>query len=650
MELTLVLAALVVACIVLTVRVGRFSARCWAAAGLCALIASASWGTRDLSSDAALVAALPARIAENEFVSSSTCRSCHPGEYHSWHSSFHHTMTQPATVESVRGDFDGVVLQKFGYTCRLERRGDEFWIDMTDPLWFEKPTSEPGTTPPRITVRIVMCTGSHHLQTYWVRRPKDKQAFRRPDDGALMQIPWVWMIEEARWVATEDSFLGPPLDRPEDLLPWNTSCNMCHSVGTQPHLQRTKFESRTAELGIACEACHGPGAEHVRANRSPLTRYQKHLAGGDAGDSTIINPARLNKQRSAEVCGQCHSFNKELDMKRWIKTGVAYRAGDELALTKAVFKYTENPTHPRLLEHLKADPQALHGRFWKDGTIRVAGREYNGLIESACHLKGEMTCLSCHSMHDYKTPKDQLTRGRHDDRSCIDCHADVAKNIPAHTHHGPDSPGSSCVNCHMPHTTLGLLVAMRSHRIDSPSAANTAKTGRPNACNICHLDRTLEWTANTLTDWYGHQPVKLTNRQRKVAASIVWLIKGDAAQRAIGAWAMGWEPAQQASGRTWQGALLSQSLTDPYSVIRQIAYKSLKSLPGYDGFQFDFIAPKPRRIKKVEESLARWRGNGGRAPDRHGSHLLLDDKGKIDVKRFNRLMSFRDNTPLRIIE
>ena len=49
-------------------------------------------------------------------------------------------------------------------------------------------------------------------------------------------------------------------------------------------------------------------------------------------------------------------------------------------------------------------------------------------------------------------------------------------------------------------------------------------------------------------------------------------------------------------------------------------------------------------------SLARWQNNGGRSPDRHGPHLLMDAKGTIDLERFNRLLKYRDNTPLRIIE
>ena len=51
----------------------------------------------------------------------------------------------------------------------------------------------------------------------------------------------------------------------------------------------------------------------------------------------------------------------------------------------------------------------------------------------------------------------------------------------------------------MPFTTYGLLKTIRSHQISNPSVQATLETGRPNACNLCHLDKTLEWTANALT-------------------------------------------------------------------------------------------------------------------------------------------------------
>ena len=97
---------------------------------------------------------------------------------------------------------------------------------------------------------------------------------------------------------------------------------------------------------------------------------------------TIANPAKLEPRRSVETCAQCHSFGKWRDQEELARSGVPFRPGDELDEHKSVFRYTEDPEDPLLLEMLETQPLALEGRFWRDGTIRVAGREYNGLLES----------------------------------------------------------------------------------------------------------------------------------------------------------------------------------------------------------------------------------------------------------------------------
>jgi hypothetical protein len=55
----------------------------------------------------------------------------------------------------------------------------------------------------------------------------------------------------------------------------------------------------------------------------------------------------------------------------------------------------------------------------------------------------------------------------------------------------------------MPHTSYALFKAIRSHRITSPSARRSRDQKVPNACNLCHIDRGLGWTAHFLSTWYG---------------------------------------------------------------------------------------------------------------------------------------------------
>ncbi|MGH9420003.1 MAG: hypothetical protein ACRD3J_08525, partial [Thermoanaerobaculia bacterium] len=41
----------------------------------------------------------PVQTPEDGYVSSNTCRACHPSQYETWRGSYHRTMTQVATPE-----------------------------------------------------------------------------------------------------------------------------------------------------------------------------------------------------------------------------------------------------------------------------------------------------------------------------------------------------------------------------------------------------------------------------------------------------------------------------------------------------------------------------------------------------------------------
>jgi hypothetical protein len=645
MEILAVVSILCVAAFVLV----RADVASVAIAVSCAALLLAGGGLLDTGSDEALRAALPGEVREGGYATSDACRACHPGAYQAWHASFHRSMTQAASPATILADWQGV-LEDRGRRVRLERRGDEYWASIPDPLWYADSSAGKSASAPQIDVRVVMTTGSHHLQNYWVRRPRSGAVHRGSyDNGALVQIPFVWVIQDQRWVPVQDSFLTPPSSLPEPPQLWNTSCHLCHAVAPQPGFDGQNFNTQVAEIGVACEACHGPAQAHASGHRSPLRRYARHLFGGDAADESIVNPKRLDPERSSQVCAQCHSFNLVLDRERWKTQGVAYTAGDNLEDYKAVLRYSEEPSDPALLQQLAEEPHALVGRFWGDGTIRVAGREFNGMLESACYQQGELTCLSCHSMHDYQDTADQLTAAGSGDGSCRGCHAKQGERIEAHSHHRPESEGSRCMNCHMPHTSYGLFGAIRSHRIDNPNSTTTANTGRPNACSLCHLDRPAQWAQDHLVAWYGQTAVPLPEEERRVASGGVLALRGDAAQRAITAWHMGWRPAQEASGRGWQAAYLAEMLTDPYAAVRRVAAASLRTLPGFADFQYDYIASPSERDARSAAAQATWQANS----ETHLTQpeaLLLHPDGTLDRSATARLRARRDTTPLRIIE
>lgn len=584
---------------------------------------------------------LPQQTDDDAYVSSSACRSCHPGEYHSWHRTFHRTMTQAASPESVRGDFDNVELSARGRDYRLYRDGDEFWIRMADPEW-EQNMVDQGmrlselVAPPVVDRRVLMTTGSHHYQTYWVAGSRGREMF---------QVPWVYHLEEQQWLPRQDAFIAPP-DSERAIVQWNVSCIACHSTGGRPGLQFAGgppetggvpvLETEIGELGIACEACHGPAQEHVRHHRNPLNRYRQR-----GSDPTIVNPAGLSHRQSSQICGQCHSIFSARDSLHWWQQGSQFRPGDEL--TDHVILHT--------FEDQRADDPAQV--YWNDGTCRVGGREYLAMTASACFLDGELSCLSCHSMHDSR-PDDQLSSAGVHDEACLQCHEQIRNSITRHTHHAPASSGSRCYNCHMPHTSYALFSAVRSHRIDSPRASVTAATGRPNACNQCHISQSLEWTAGHLSAWYGHPQLTSDSADPETSVTLLWLLKGDAIQRTLAAWTLGWDAARDVSGQEWIPPFLTVALEDPYPSVRFVAWKSLRALGLVGDEPFDFQATPQQLAVRGEQIRREWESAH---PTRWTALLTLphfepffDSDGRFDLQAVRKLQSQRDNRPIVLPE
>jgi hypothetical protein len=472
-----------------------------------------------------------------------------------------------------------------------------------------------------------MTTGSHNQQIYW---------YATGNSRVLGQLPAIWLTADRRWIPRGAAVMRPPGgSHVSETGAWNGICVACHTTNGQPQID-TPFgsqpissqtaDTRAAEFGVACEACHGPSADHARANRSPWRRYALYLTSRI--DTTTVQPARLNARLSSQVCGQCHAVWEFADQQseRHANThGLPYRPGDELSATRFIAQPTTNLDTPTMRAFLAEDAGFVRDIFWSDGMVRATGREYNGLIDSPCYKdatddRRRLTCFSCHTMHQPAADRRSLDTWADDqlapaaeNGACVQCHERQATGT--HTRHNAGSAGSACYNCHMPYTTYGLLKTIRSHQISSPSATATLQTGRPNACNLCHLDKTLEWTADRLEAWYGTAKPPLGDDERRIAGSLLALLKGDAGQRAIVAQSMGWPPAQQASGTGWLAPYLALMSKDSYDAVRYIASRSLQTLPPFRRDQLPRAAP----------------------------HLLIDSDGAFNADVVNRLIRARDN-------
>jgi predicted CXXCH cytochrome family protein len=461
-------------------------------------------------------------------------------------------------------------------------------------------------------------------------------------------FPFAWLFEDKRWVPRKDTFIRDPTAS-SPIQIWNLNCIQCHSTAGRPILDRRTglYSSRVGEIGIACESCHGPAEEHVKANLDPRHRYVVHRK--PEGDSTIVNPARLQPKASTQVCGQCHSIKWNVHREDWMQNGFRYRPGDELEKLTPLVRPKKFDSEPRLPESLKHDRNFLDMIFWPDGIIRVTGREYNGLLESACHERGNLTCIGCHSMH-HSDPDDQLAAGMSGNEACFKCHDSLRSRVQQHTHHLVTSSGSQCYNCHMPHDTYGLLKAVRSHYIGSPNVETSLEAGRPNACNLCHLDKTLDWTAKHLTEWYKKEPLHLGENENTISAAVQWLLRGDAAQRTLVAWNLGWQPAREASGELWLVPYLAELLDDPYSAVRYIAYRSLRQIPGFGSLKYDYVGPKADLAAARKQVLEAWEETDKSKLDRKGPEILINAQGEIDRAKVDQLLQQRDNRPVELIE
>jgi predicted CXXCH cytochrome family protein len=538
-------------------------------------------------------------------------------------------MTQALDTNSVQANFDGVQLVSGGERFTLSRTNNEFFVAIEDL----EAGAAPGNIPVKVPMQLV--TGSHHMQVFWLPTGQG---------NAQMGFPFTWLIADRRWVPRHDAFIRDPSAPPSREL-WNLTCIRCHVTAGQPRPNQEQgiFNTRVAELGIACEACHGPAEAHVKWER------QLALAGSakekPAADHKIIQPKNLDHVRGSQVCGTCHSIKWFDSSEGWTQTGFRFRPGDDLEKTTPVVRPRRRAEQPWLDSVLAKTPDLFADFFWSDGMIRVAGREFNGLIESPCFQRGKMSCFSCHSMHQ-SDPDDQLARGMEGNRACLTCHEKINANVAGHTRHRPESTGSLCYNCHMPHTAYALLKAIRSHEIDSPSVASSLTTGRPNACNLCHLDQTLAWTGGYLTQWYGQPAASLSEVQRTTAASLLWLLSGDAGQRALVAWSYGWEPALQASGDFWQTPFLMELLADPYAAVRHVAFRSLRKTPALTGLNYDFVQPE-LTSRELEKLRVTWKAQG---PVRDAHRILLRSDGTLDRDSVARLLQQRNNRSVRLRE
>jgi predicted CXXCH cytochrome family protein len=518
--------------------------------------------------------------ADENYLNSKTCISCHTDHYSSWSKTYHSRMTQEARSETVQGDFErDNTFEYLGIKARMGKASGAYSMTLMHA---------DGRVQSFTIDRTV---GSRRIEQYLTKQ-----------DGQYVRLPLAYDLSNRRWMSLNGSFFYPDGNNYfQHQSQWDGNCVFCHNVKAQPNfdIEARRFDTEVAELGIACGACHGASAEHAEQAASPLTRTLWRLSGD--GPKQIIHPLRLSPDRSMMVCGHCHGQRVPEPISRIkeiLGKGDPYNSGDDLS----------NYYRP-VTRDTKVGDYSFANRFWPNGSPRLTAYEYQGILRSRCYTEGDpanrINCLSCHSMHE-GDPNGQIKEENRTNTPCITCHQQFEQTdaLTAHTKHMPESSGSRCYTCHMPRVVYGVMSVHPTHEITTPAPQLTASDLIPNACNQCHLDKSVNWAISESKRLWPekYRAVELSNdAQFDLPEGPRSLFGGNALTRALAAEAMGGGGPMKLDPR-WAAPYLIEAFDDNYPIVRFFAANGLASSP-WKLAKPDYLSAFDAR----QSSLNKWR-------------------------------------------
>ena len=413
-------------------------------------------------------------VAGTVYAGAQSCMTCHTAQFEAWQGSHHDLAMQHANAKSVLGDFDDASFRHGDVTSTFYQKGGRYLV-RTD-----------GPDGKLQDFEIKYTFGVYPLQQYLVELP----------GGRLQALSITWDARPQAQGGQRWFHLYPDETIPHDDVlhwtrpsqNWNSRCAACHSTNLQKNYDpETKtFSTHWAEINVACEACHGPASEHVAwANKQPGWKDHKETKGlqvqlderdevrwpinKDTGSATRSRVRTTSNE--IEVCAPCHSRRSAI-------------TADHV------------PGEP-LLDHYL--PSLLNeGLYFPDGQIEDEVYVYGSFLQSRMHHAG-VTCSDCHDPHS-------LQLRQPGNGVCLQCHTAKKFDSASHHFHKPGSKGASCAECHMPPRTYMVIDPRHDHSIRIPRPDLSVRLITPNACNNCHSDKSAEWAAQQVYDWYGHVP------------------------------------------------------------------------------------------------------------------------------------------------
>ncbi|MEM9458525.1 MAG: cytochrome c3 family protein [Myxococcota bacterium] len=472
-------------------------------------------------------------------------------------------MTQVAQGDAVLAPFAGETLEALGFVATMSRGAAG-----QPHVRVERIETLAGQDPVVLDVDVELTVGSHRYQQYVARIDRGGGPHER------WRLPVAWHVELGRWIHLNGAFLTPEgqwgdkADYLRHLSRWNDNCVFCHNTEPVPGLDdHGQWQTKVAELGIACEACHGGASAHVERHAWPLRRILSAWISGS--DGTVAHPQRLGAGLAADVCGRCHGNRIAADLAAVLRDGDGFLPGHPLAdVSRPILRDATLAGQPG---------QPFAARFWPDGTPRLSAYEYQALLASPCHQHGEgLSCGDCHTMHGPE-PSMQLWPQYDAAVVCGRCHTpDSLSDAAAPGGHGRHGAAVTCEGCHLPRVTYGLLEGMMSHRPTRPRPQDqVGHDDQPDACTQCHVDRSRRWAADALVAWATGQPPS-TGSDDEPSSVALDLHGGDPIQRALAAHALS-RPEAPVEPRI-RMAWLVDALQDDYPAVRWFGYRGLRAL------------------------------------------------------------------------
>jgi len=483
-----------------------------------AVIGAALVGPR-LGADGALpLTRARSNIERPDYVGPDVCGECHRKKLARWQQHLHRTMNTLAGPDTVVGDFDDVELRYGGGRARFTRSGERFFVDLDDGKGIER------------RFEVTRTIGSHFIQEYVGRQLRGPEAPDDPIYRTEVRLPFGYWHRKQGWFHQQyyDSWFGPEYSGTSlaidpfapDLASWEPRCPWCHN--TYAFDLRLYRSQGPLQVGNGIEryfafAVEGGGARAESARRGQLPLDELVTVGIS--------------------CESCHLGGRDhADDEREIHFGPQH---PRLVASEAAPWLAAGRRSSRVINALCAQCHSAPSPHYPDGSAHRNSSEALDLEQSGC---AGISCIDCHDPHVRGTVAAERERRL---ASCTTCHASLRSPAAARAHGRHDLAEASCLDCHMPRVVQGFSGVIRTHRIGRAMEPSMVSAGQPNACNLCHLDRSVAWAAEQVAI-YWRRTVAVPD-DHEASAGMQWLAGADAQARVIAAAAYARSPLGRAA-------------------------------------------------------------------------------------------------------